>query len=57
MVGKIEAKILLESLVTIEGIITQGKQYKQIGETENYYVIKNDLDKHEVIRKHFFKKD
>ena len=49
-------KTLLESLVTIEGIITQGKQYRCIGETENYYVIKSDLNKHEVIRKHFFKK-
>ncbi len=46
----------LKALVTVEGIITAGKFYRLIGTTENYYVIKNDLDKHECIKKYIFEK-
>jgi hypothetical protein len=47
----------LIAIITVEGIVTQGNKYKCIGETENYYVIKNDVNKHECIRKHFFIKE
>jgi hypothetical protein len=50
-------KMYLKALVTVEGIITAGKFYRLIGTTENYYVIKNDINKHECIRKHFFIKE
>ena len=46
----------LKALVTVEGIITAGKFYRLIGATENYYVIKNDSDKHECIKKYIFEK-
>ena len=47
----------LIALITVEGIITKGNKYQCIGKTENYYVIKNDINKHECIRKHFFIKE
>lgn len=40
--------------ITIENIITAGIEYQILGETETYYVIKNDLDKHELIKKYIF---
>jgi len=46
----------LKALVTVEGIITAGKFYRLIGATENYYVIKNDVDEHECIKKYIFEK-
>jgi hypothetical protein len=47
----------LIALISVEGIITKEKKYKCIGETENYFIIKNDINKHECVRKYFFIKE
>lgn len=43
-----------KSKISVKNIITAGREYQILGETENLYVIKNDLDKHEIIKKYIF---
>ena len=40
--------------INIENIITAGNEYLILGETETYFVIKNNLGKHELIKKYIF---
>jgi hypothetical protein len=48
-------KFFLECLVTVDGITTKGKFYHILGETENYFVIKNDMNRHECVKKTHFR--
>lgn len=47
--------MILIAKLNILNEVTQYKEYYCLGETENYFVIKNDLNKHSMLKKDIFK--